>query len=169
MLQLDPDFEPNVVQGDLKLDAAKRQPGGPSDSADNASGTSTAHIHTSNYAVSPQELSLRLHEVIELRLRARIEELETALQKSHQRVHSLESENVVSSRGFGYSELGSSFTPKNPTFIGEDDRDRPLVIYAYDEAYEERNGVTESDQESDDDEIFVKLLMKQTDNQPRSK
>ncbi|KAM7484433.1 hypothetical protein LguiA_000442 [Lonicera macranthoides] len=81
-VELDPDFEPDVVQGDLKLDPAERQPGRPSDSADNASGTSTAHIYTSNYTVSPQELSLRLHELIELRLRARIEQLEMALLKS---------------------------------------------------------------------------------------
>ncbi|KAM7269794.1 hypothetical protein ACFE04_025291 [Oxalis oulophora] len=46
-------------------------------------------------AVSPLELSLRLNEVIQSRLEARVMELEKALELSHKRLHCLESENTI--------------------------------------------------------------------------
>ncbi|MCI52128.1 hypothetical protein A2U01_0073372, partial [Trifolium medium] len=46
-----------------------------------------------NYAVSPHELSLRLHEVIKNQLEERVKELEIALENSQRKVRFLESEH----------------------------------------------------------------------------
>lgn len=51
-------------------------------------------------AVWPQELSLRLLNVIEARLEKQIMELDTALENSQRRSHSLELESIVSWRNF---------------------------------------------------------------------
>lgn len=45
--------------------------------------------------MSPQELSLRLHELIESRLQARIMELEAALEKSLDKLDTLEMKSRV--------------------------------------------------------------------------
>ena len=143
-MQLDPDFEADVIQGDLKVDLM--QPGGVQYESDsNTSGTTTNHTHAANYAISPRELSLRLHEVIESRLEARIMELEAALQHSQNKVHSLEWQRLVSPRGLASGKVGSTSTPGSPIFANEvPDADRPFVINfsgdaldAYNEAYEE--------------------------------
>ncbi|KAA8532898.1 hypothetical protein F0562_032985 [Nyssa sinensis] len=157
-VELDPDFEADVVQGDLRLDVVNRQLGETSESDRDASGTSTNYTPIANYAVLPWELSLRLHEVIESRLEERIKELETALENSQKRVHSLESQRLISQKSLAYNEVESSSTPESPTFIDEGiDIDRPLVINlsgealdAYNEAYEEMIRMTETDQDTPD-------------------
>ncbi|CAL5399305.1 unnamed protein product [Camellia sinensis] len=139
-VELDPDFEADVVQGDLKVYAM--QPcGGQPESDSDSSGTSTDHPHTANYAVSPRELSLCLHELIESRLEARIKELEAALQNSQKRVNSLEWQHIASQRGLAYGELGSSSTPESPTLVNE-------VNEMYNEAYGEIIRVTDTDQDT---------------------
>lgn len=62
--------------------------------------TSTDHPDETKYAGSPQELSLRLHKVIQSRLEKWIMELETALENSQRRLHSLEMESIVSWRDY---------------------------------------------------------------------
>ncbi|KAK2994741.1 hypothetical protein RJ640_007998 [Escallonia rubra] len=156
-VELDPDFHVDVVQGDLKLDVGRRQPGGPFDSEQDTSGTANNHTDMANYAVSPWQLSFRLHEVIESRLQARIEELETALQNSQNTVPFLESQNVSSRWGFVRSEVGSSSTPESPNFVGEDnERSRPLAanmsresLDVYNVACREMSRMTETNQDAD--------------------
>ncbi|KAK2636052.1 hypothetical protein Ddye_030844 [Dipteronia dyeriana] len=95
-VELEPDFVPDVAHGDLKLDKATGKPCGFSDSNQDASGTSTdLPDDAGNYAVSPRELSLRLHEVIESRLKVRIIELETALENSQNKLETLEMESTI--------------------------------------------------------------------------
>ncbi|XP_050203724.1 protein POLAR-like 1 [Mercurialis annua] len=65
-----------------------------SDSEHEASGTSSYPIQTGIYTVPPQELRLRLHEVIQDRLKQQIMELEIALEDSQNRLHMLESDTV---------------------------------------------------------------------------
>ncbi|OWM65232.1 uncharacterized protein LOC116213774 [Punica granatum] len=91
--ELDPDFAAGFAggefraEGDFSLKDANCQ---------DSSNTSTTH--SVNYAVSPRELSLRLHEVIQSRLEGRIEELELALQNSQRKVQLLESSASKSRR-----------------------------------------------------------------------
>ncbi|GFY98418.1 hypothetical protein Acr_12g0009590 [Actinidia rufa] len=157
-VELDPDFEADVIHGDLKVDLMMQLGGAQSESDSNVSGTSTNHTHTANYAISPRELSLRLHEVIESRLEARILELEAALQNSQNKVYSREWQRLVSPRGLAHGEVGSSSTLGSPIFANEvPEVDRPFVINlsgealdAYNKAYEEIIRVMDTDEDTPD-------------------
>lgn len=145
-MQLDPDFEAEVIQGDLKVGFVQSR----SDS--DASWTPADHTESANYAVSPMELSLRLHEVIKLRLEARIEELEAALQNSQKKVHSLKWQHLISQTNM------ASSTPGSPNVINEvHEMDQPFEMNlsgedldAHNEAYDEIIWVADSDQETPD-------------------
>lgn len=145
-LQLDPDFEAEVIQGELKVGLVQ------SLSDSDASWTPADHTNTANYAVSPRELSLRLHEVIESRLESRIEELEAALQNSQKKVHSLKWQHLLSQTNV------ASSTPGSPNFINEvPEMDQPFEINfsgggsdSHNEAYDEIIRVADSDQETPD-------------------
>lgn len=121
----------------MRGETLKRQPDAQSNSDHDVCGSSTHHsVH---YAVSPRELSLRLHEVIQSRLEARIIELEAALQK---RPHSMQQECIISMREL-YSEVGSLSTQQSPISVDEGSS-HPMVTSlsgeapeAYSEAYEE--------------------------------
>lgn len=116
-VELDPSFELDVVQGDLKIHVAQPANTNQTESDNNASGTSITHTHSSNYVVSPWELTLRLHELIESRLETRIEELELALKIS-------KNKQSMSRRGSENSEFGFSETQ---IYMYEvDDMDPPL-------------------------------------------
>ncbi|XP_059648752.1 uncharacterized protein LOC132294787 [Cornus florida] len=158
-VELDPDFEADVVKGDLKLDMTNGQPGDPSDTHSDASGTSTGQTDMSNYAVSPLKLSLRLHEVIESRLEARIKELETALENSQKKVHSLESQRMISQGDLVCSEVRSSSTPESPTITDEEGNDInwPMGsnlsgedLDAYNEAYDGMIRMTDTNNDTPD-------------------
>lgn len=84
---MQPDFEVEFAQGELRADRVKGKRLDETESNQDPSGNSTPE--SGNYAVSPRELSLRLHEVINSRLEKRIEELETALQESQRKVEQL--------------------------------------------------------------------------------
>ncbi|KAK4833168.1 hypothetical protein QYF36_006102 [Acer negundo] len=112
-VELEPDFVPDVGRSDLKLDKATGEPCGFSDSDQDTDLPDDA----GNYAVSPTELSLRLHEVIESRLKAHILELETALENSQNKLETLEMESTIHWRDL-YSEAESS-SPESSTFIDE--------------------------------------------------
>ncbi|KAJ6768402.1 hypothetical protein OIU74_022130 [Salix koriyanagi] len=89
-----------------------------SDSDDDAGGSSTNPIDTANYIVSPKELSLRLHEVIQSRLAVRIMELEAALEYSQKRLLALESDSTSPTMDLR-SEVESSSLQQAPSFTGE--------------------------------------------------
>ena len=91
--QMEQDLEVEFAQGELIADRVR----GKRESNQDPSGNSTPE--SGNYAVSPRELSLRLHKVINTRLEKRITELETALQESQRKVEQLvmESESKKSS------------------------------------------------------------------------
>ncbi|KAF5792647.1 putative protein polar localization during asymmetric division and redistribution [Helianthus annuus] len=72
LAELDPDFEAGVAEGELRgerLDDANEE--------DERGSTTTTH--SAYYAVSPRELSLRLHEVLQSQLEERIRELEAQI------------------------------------------------------------------------------------------
>ncbi|KAH6807253.1 hypothetical protein C2S51_028361 [Perilla frutescens var. frutescens] len=106
VVELDPDFEPEIVRGDLKPAMVEHE----SESGRSTTGTRTDGSKPANYAVSPWELSLRLHELIESRLETRIKELEIALSHSDNRVEDY-------GRRFSCSETESSSTHHSPTCI----------------------------------------------------
>lgn len=89
-LQLDPDFVADFAQGELRVDMLGGQAVAKSKSNEDQTSTSTTH-HSGNYAVSPRELSLRLHEVIQSRLEDRVNELEVALQNSQRKIRMIDS------------------------------------------------------------------------------
>ncbi|XXG63438.1 hypothetical protein AAC387_Pa05g1632 [Persea americana] len=140
--ELDPDFVSNIVHGELKANMVK----GAADSDQDACGSSTTHVCPTNYAVSPRELSLRLHELIESRLEERIAELESAVEDSQKRLHLMEAGQVCSQRGFSSSEMGSLSTHESPTVMEYTNTMSPPPLFlnlsdnalnSYDEAYAE--------------------------------
>ena len=76
---MEPDFVGDRVHGELKVGI------GGVDDADHPGGPATP---PANYAVSPRQLSLRLHELLQSQLEERIKELEAALHQSHQKLGS---------------------------------------------------------------------------------
>lgn len=110
---LDPDFEPYTVQGDLKLAMSGENHNYTSESGSDTTETTTDYLQPINYAVSPRELSLRLHELIESRLQARIKELEIALESSEKEAQTLGSQSIVSQRIFFHSGTESSSSPES--------------------------------------------------------
>ncbi|KAM0951382.1 putative protein POLAR [Dioscorea sansibarensis] len=124
-----------------------------------SSDKSSTPIHDGNYSVSPRELSLRLHKVIQSRLEERIEELERALNQSQKHVKILESERAMSQTSFSNSYMGSS-SQASPTLMEQDNAPAaPLrlklsgdALSAYNEAYEEfmRTADADEDQEQVD-------------------
>lgn len=130
-----------------------RQAAAQSESNQDARGTSPTC--SANYAVSPRELSLHLHEVIQSRLQERVKELETALRNSQRKVQLLESEHKNAQRLFSTTELRYSSGEVSPVVEGDFSCiDQPLVMNlsrealdAYNEAYEELNKMNESEEE----------------------
>ncbi|KAK2387771.1 protein POLAR LOCALIZATION DURING ASYMMETRIC DIVISION AND REDISTRIBUTION [Trifolium repens] len=140
LVEIDPEFVADFAQGELR--------------ADTVSGTD-ANVTTplpANYAVSPHELSLRLHEVVKNQLEERVKELEIALENSQRRVRFLESEH---DRSF---EKASSPNKGNISMTHDEDCDamsQPLILNlsgealdAYNEAYEELITMNDSEDNS---------------------
>lgn len=87
-LQLEPDFEVEFAQGELRDDEqVERERFVETESNQEPCGNATPE--SGNYTVSPRELSLRLHKVINSRCEERIKELEIALQESQRKVEQL--------------------------------------------------------------------------------
>lgn len=148
---------PDIVKGELKADLFGGQDGDQPYADRDGSGSSTPH--SANYAVSPKELSLRLHEVIQSRLEERVEELERALQNSEKKVRLMESERVSHWREFSNSESGTSSMQGSPVIMNQQQHshhvDQPVVINlsgdaldAYNEAYDELAKMKEEEAES---------------------
>lgn len=117
IVELDPDYEPDIAQGDLKPMMARETRDTASESGEESTGTATNVSQPPNYAVSPRELSFRLHELIESRLEARIKELEIALSNSENRVRVLGSQGIISGTRLSYSETEHSCSPQSPINI----------------------------------------------------
>ncbi|KAK8497912.1 hypothetical protein V6N13_026804 [Hibiscus sabdariffa] len=101
LTELDPDFVADFAEGELRSDVVTGHALAQSMSNEDRSGTSTTH--STNYAVSPRELSLHLHEVIRSRLEERVQELETALENSQRKVKLMESEHKNPNNKWKYS------------------------------------------------------------------
>ncbi|QCD80812.1 hypothetical protein DEO72_LG2g1135 [Vigna unguiculata] len=81
-----------------------------------------------NYAVSPHELTLRLHEVIQSRLEGRVKELEIALENSQRKLWFMESEHKNHSQKF-FPRKASSFSEGNVLACNEcEPVTEPLVM-----------------------------------------
>lgn len=157
LLEVDPDFDADFAQGELIVDTKINGQAQPeSESIEEKEGGSTSHY--GNYAVSPRELSLRLHEVIQSRLEERVEELETALQNSQRKLKLMES-GETDWKNFSNTEF-RRFSTEESSLAQEDcdTKAQPLVINlsgealdAYNEAYDELlkiNGSEDEDSQS---------------------
>lgn len=105
-MQLDPDVVADVVEGELTVEMFGRQTDSHDDSHQDVSSATTTH--SAYHAVSPHELSLRLHELIQSRLEERVKELEVELQNKEMKLQSMESENSTCNQELADSMLGSS-------------------------------------------------------------
>ncbi|EEF47762.1 hypothetical protein RCOM_1469830 [Ricinus communis] len=152
-VELDPDVIADLAQGELRVDMFNGRAVCQPESDRDKSGTPTTH--SGNYAVSPQELSLRLHEVIESQLEERVKQLEMALQNSQQKVLLMESEHKNVWRKFSNNELTYSSDEESPiTEENINSTAQPLVmnlsgdaLEAYNEAYEELMKINESEED----------------------
>lgn len=151
-MQLDEESVPDIAQGEFKANMFVREAAEESYADRDGTGDSTPHMI--NYAVSPRELSLRLHEVLESRLEERVKELETALQNSVKKNRNAESKHAKSLRQFSNSEAGSSSAQGSPTAREINAVAEVAVIHladdalhAYSEAYDEFTKVNGSEEE----------------------
>lgn len=152
-MQLDPDF----AEGELRSDMINAQ--ALVESVSNKDSRDTSTTHSGNYAVSPRELSMRLHEVIQSKLEERIEQLEMALQNSQNKVKLMESQHKIS-RKISNSKPKYPSNPESPLANEEIDcQSGPLVMQlsgealdAYIEAREELLKTDESEEDDDDDD-----------------
>ncbi|KAI7746185.1 hypothetical protein M8C21_016263 [Ambrosia artemisiifolia] len=128
LAEVDPDFEPGVSKGELRgelLDNANEE--------DERGRTTTTH--SANYAVSPRELSLRLHEVLQSQHEERIRELEAQI-----KIHKHKSWKDFSSSNAGDENYEDEPVVLNLT--GE-------ALEAYNEACNEFAKFDESDEDFD--------------------
>lgn len=93
-----------------------------------------------NYAVSPHELTLRLHEVIQSRLEGRVQELEIALENCQRKLWFMESEHKNNSQKF-FPRKASSFSEGNVLACNEcEPMTEPLVMNLSDDPAGAYNG-----------------------------
>ncbi|XP_068308484.1 uncharacterized protein [Pyrus communis] len=151
--ELDPNLMADFAQGELRADLVGGLSVGQPGSNEEASSTST-DIHCANYAVSPRELSLRLHEVIQSRLEERVQELEVALQNSQRKVQIAELKHKDSWRDLSDNHRHSAIHEITNSAEKCKTTEEPLVmnlsgeaLYAYNEAYEELMKISESEGE----------------------
>ncbi|XP_010443919.1 PREDICTED: uncharacterized protein LOC104726692 [Camelina sativa] len=169
LIEMEPDCEVEFAQGELRADRVKGKRLDEPDSNLDPSGDSTPD--SGNYAVSPRELSLRLHKVINSRLEKRIEELESALQESQRKVEQLvmESESKKSwSRLWEHREVMTyKSDSKIPVAIEHTKTNlaeiQPLVMNltgealdAFNESYDELMKIND-DSEDDDDDLQLEM------------
>uniref|UniRef100_A0A0E0BUF0 Uncharacterized protein n=1 Tax=Oryza glumipatula TaxID=40148 RepID=A0A0E0BUF0_9ORYZ len=153
--EVDQDLIGDIVQGELKIDMAHRDLA--DYSSESAHGrdsreSSPDYTHDANYPVSPRDLSLRLHKVIQQRLEERIKELETALAQSEKQtqVQVMATEQILCERTCSDSDSGSP-NQESPVYIQETNSAEPFclnlagdALEAYDEAYEEFMRIADS-------------------------
>ncbi|KAG6687071.1 hypothetical protein I3843_11G052500 [Carya illinoinensis] len=111
LVELHPEFVADFAQGDLRADMIHGQAVAQPKSNQDVGDTSTPH--SGSYAVSPRELSLRLHEVIQCRLEEQVQELEAALQNSQRQLNRMQSVQTSPWNEFSSYERGYSSTPES--------------------------------------------------------
>ncbi|XP_010483765.1 PREDICTED: uncharacterized protein LOC104762215 [Camelina sativa] len=170
LIEMEPDCEVEFAQGELRADQVKGKRLDEPESNQDPSGDSTPD--SGNYAVSPRELSLRLHKVINSRLEKRIEELESALQESQRKVEQLvmesESKKKSWSRLWEHREVMTyKSDSKIPVAIEHTKTNlaeiQPLVMNltgealdAFNESYDELMKIND-DSEDDDDDLQLEM------------
>ncbi|CAA7399368.1 unnamed protein product [Spirodela intermedia] len=164
IFQVEPDFVGDIVHGELRVNVVNGGSEGNQPAADSRPAEPPA-----NYAVSPRQLSLRLHELIQSQLEDRIKELEEALSHSQRRggrrppppppppPHLTGAAGADSLGDFSSSDLGSLSDPGSPTMAIDQlppEMSHPLCLNlsgdaldAYHEAYEEFQRSSEADEE----------------------
>ncbi|XP_020572971.1 uncharacterized protein LOC110019583 isoform X2 [Phalaenopsis equestris] len=147
-IELDSALIADVAHGEFKEDlfinGGREYPIDEDEDSKNANTSGTARPHDSNYSVSPKELSIRLHRVIESRLEERIKELESALEQSQMKLKLAEAERLSSKPPFSSSD-GSESSKQNESSSRLDLAGDALV--AYDEAYGELMRLAETEDE----------------------
>ncbi|KAK8937383.1 hypothetical protein KSP39_PZI012098 [Platanthera zijinensis] len=139
LVEVDSELTVDVVSGGFREDLLVKCM---AEDGKDATASSTTEAYDANYSVSPKELSLRLHKVIESRLEERIKELETELEQTQLKLKLVEAERVTSSKPpFSSSDAGSSNHSSPRTLNQKDSVLRSDLsgdaLIAYDEAYEE--------------------------------
>ncbi|XP_078178237.1 uncharacterized protein LOC144572516 [Carex rostrata] len=164
--EVDQDLVGEIVQGELRVDALSRRDDdiieARSDDAINSS-SSPVDADTCNYPVSPRQLSLRLHEVIQERLEQRIKELERALAQSNEQLQLLENErSIPSERTLSNSEMSSSSHQDSPTLVCQPSPFRLNLtgdaLDAYGEACEEFMRISGEDEKEEFYEVDRSLI-----------
>jgi len=154
--EVDQEFIGDIVCGELKVDMVPRDLtdySSESDHGRDSRETSPDYTRGANYPVSPRDLSIRLHKVIQHRLEDRIKELESALAHRQKQVqlHMMVADRIFDERICSNSESGSS-NQESPIFIQETSSTaEPYclnlsgdALEAYDEAYEEFMRIADS-------------------------
>ncbi|KAF8115631.1 hypothetical protein N665_0025s0099 [Sinapis alba] len=157
VFELEPDFEVEFAQGELRDDDQVVRQRFDETESNHQEPLGNATPESGNYTVSPRELSLRLHKVINSRCEERIKELEMALQESQRKVEQLVME-VEEKKKKPYSRLCESHAVKrdsirkhnNPAEI------QPLVMNlagpaldAFNDSYEELMDIKDYSEEGD--------------------
>ncbi|KAF8040387.1 hypothetical protein BT93_B2580 [Corymbia citriodora subsp. variegata] len=118
-LQLDTKLTSVKNTSDFVEEGVDSQLEGTLKSDHDVSGSSDGQACSPNYAVPPQQLSLRLHELIESRLEERIAELEAALEASREKLQFLLLENENCQRDSIGAIASTSSDQGNPTLPNE--------------------------------------------------
>ncbi|CAI9281501.1 unnamed protein product [Lactuca saligna] len=166
LFEVDPDFEPDVAKGELRADMAMDK----RNEDESGSRSTNGSPPCANYAVSPRELSLRLHEVLQWQLEERIRELEAEIERKNTQNHKSWKEHLSSSDENpnpdvdvepvvlnlsgealdAYNEACSEFAKFDDDSDEEEDEDVGTPII---------NGGSQDDNDDDEDEM-EKLLIK---------
>ncbi|CAL4905705.1 unnamed protein product [Urochloa decumbens] len=154
--EVDQEFIGDIVHGELKVDRIPcdlTDYSSESDHGRDSRESSPDYTCGTNYPVSPRDLSIRLHKVIQHRLEDRIKELESALAHSQKQaqMQMMLTDGIFSERICSNSETGSS-NQESPMFIQEtSSMAEPYclnlsgdALEAYDEAYEEFMRIADS-------------------------
>lgn len=155
VFELEPDFEVEFAQGELRDDKVERQRFDETESNQEPCGNATPE--SGNYIVSPRELSLRLHKVINSRCEERIKELEIALEESQRKMEQLVMEAEAKKKP--YSRLCESQAVKRDSIRKHNNpvvEVQPLVMNlagpaldAFNDSYEELMDINDSSEEGD--------------------
>ncbi|MED6130604.1 hypothetical protein PIB30_002196 [Stylosanthes scabra] len=148
LVEIDPDFVADLAQGELRADLVEEKERVHTKSDDDAGDITPL---PGDFAVSPHELTLRLHEVAESRLEERVKELEVALENTQRTVRFMELENGGSSKRAYSSSNGGNML----TYEACDSMVQPLILNlsgealdAYNEAYEELINLGDNEENS---------------------
>ncbi|KAJ0266154.1 hypothetical protein HA466_0001970 [Hirschfeldia incana] len=154
--ELEPEFEVEFAQGELREDdddQVDRQRFDETES-NQEEPLGNATPESGNYTVSPRELSLRLHKVINSRCEERIKELEIALQESQRKVEQLVMEAEEKKKP--YSVKRDSIRKHNNPVA--EIQIQPLVMNlagpaldAFNDSYEELMDIKDSSEEEGDE------------------